>query len=359
VLGDEETAAVGEVLASGELAQGRWVAEFEEAFAEFCGARYAVATSSGTTALHLALLAHGIGNGDEVVTTPFTFIASSNAILYVGARPVFADVRPDTYNIDPAQLERFVTPRTRAVLAVDLYGLPADLPTLADFCERRGLVLIEDASQSHGAEINGRRTGSFGTATFSFYPSKNMTTGEGGMITTNDPKVAEAARVLRHHGTTGTYVHDVLGFNHRMTNLQAAIGLVQLGRLPDLNARRQANAKHLTEALPGLRTPTVPAGVRHVFHQYTLRIGAGRDRFAELLRRQGVESRVYYPVPVHRQPLYRTLGLDDAQAPEAERAAAEVLSIPVHPRLSSDELERVAVAARAAWEAVGGGAHAE
>jgi perosamine synthetase len=348
VLGAEETEAVGRVLASGELAQGRWVAEFERAFADFCGARHAVATSSGTAALHLALLAHGIGSDHEVVTTPFTFIASSNAILYVGARPVFADIEADTFNIDPTEVERRITPKTKAVLAVDLYGQPADLPALRDICRRHDLVLIEDASQAHGAQIAGQRVGSQGTVCFSFYPSKNMTTGEGGMITTDSEAVAASARSLRDHGAVATYVHDVLGFNLRMTNIAAAIGLVQLGRLPAFNRRRIAHATYFDEALRGLRTPLVRANARHVYHQYTLRIPERRTEFADSLRRDGVESRVYYPVPVHRQPLYEKLGLGDVRLPRAERAAAEVLSIPVHAGLSQAQLEHVARATRAA-----------
>src|SRR5713101_3124865 len=227
MLGQAENEALQSVLASGELAQGRWVSDFEVAFAAYCGAKFAVATSSGTTALHIALLAYDIGAGDEVITTPFTFVASSNAILYAGARPVFVDIEPDTFNIDPDRVERAITPRTKAVLAVDLFGHPADLPRLARICDAHGLVLLEDACQAHGAEIGGHRTGSRGTACFSFYPTKNMTTGEGGMITTDRSDVADAARMLRQHGARQTYVHETLGFNFRMTNLQAAIGLVQ------------------------------------------------------------------------------------------------------------------------------------
>jgi dTDP-4-amino-4,6-dideoxygalactose transaminase len=346
-LGPEETAAVAAVLASGELAQGRWVKDFEDAFAAYCGARYAVATSSGTTALHLALLAHGIGPGDDVVTTPFTFVASSNAILYVGARPVFADIEPDTFNIDPQLVERAITPRTRAVLAVDLFGHPADLAGLRALCERRGLVLIEDACQAHGAEVDGSRVGSQGTACFSFYPTKNMTTGEGGMLTTDDAAVAEAARLRRQHGSRQQYVHEELGFNFRMTNVQAAMGLVQLERLEGFNQNRIANAEYLTQNIraPQLTPPVVRPGARHVFHQYTVRVkGGDRDRLRDRLAEHGVESRVYYPVPVHRQPLYADLQLGEGQFPEAELAAAEVLSLPVHPGLSSEELETVATA---------------
>jgi dTDP-4-amino-4,6-dideoxygalactose transaminase len=345
-LGREESAAVAAVLASGELAQGRWVQEFEEAFAAYCGGRYAVATSSGTTALHLALLAHGLGPGDEVVTTPFTFVASSNAILYVGARPVFADIEPDTFNINPELVEQAITPKTRAVLAVDLFGQPADLPRLRALCAAHDLVLIEDACQAHGADIDGSRVGSQGTVCFSFYPTKNMTTGEGGMLVTDDPAVAETARLRRQHGSRHQYVHEELGFNFRMTNVQAAMGLVQLKRLEGFNQRRIANAAYLTEHLRTRRItpPVVRANARHVFHQYTLRVQGERDRLRDLLAERGVESRVYYPVPVHLQPLYTDLQLGTGSFPEAERAAAEVLSLPVHPGVSSADLNTIATA---------------
>jgi perosamine synthetase len=342
IITEEEITAVAEVMRSGELVQGRWVAKFEEAFAAVCDARYAVATSSGTTALHLALLAHGIGAGDEVITTPFTFIASTNAILYVGAKPVFADIDPLSYTLDPDAIEALITPKTRAILPVDLYGNPADLVRIQEICDRYGLALIDDASQAHGAAINGKPVGSFGTATFSFYPSKNMTTAEGGMITTNNAEVAEAARKLRHHGTQQTYIHDRLGFNFRMTNIQAAIGIVQLKHLADFNARRIANARYFDEHLPGIQTPAVRPGTRHVYHQYTIRIPAQRDRLMDELKARGIESRVYYPLPVHRQPAYAELAWADVQLPETDRAANEALSIPVHPSLSQEDLERIA-----------------
>src|SRR5579859_7097259 len=208
LLGSEEIEAVLRVLTSGQLAQGECVAAFERRFAEVCHVREAVAVSSGTTALHLALLAHGIGPGDEVITTAFTFVASTSAILYVGAQPVFADIDPDTFNLDANQVESLITPKTKAILAVDLYGNPADLPLLEQICQQHNLVLIDDASQAHGAAINGRKIGSIGTATFSFYPSKNMTTAEGGMITTDRPDVASAARLLRQHGAERAYYHE-------------------------------------------------------------------------------------------------------------------------------------------------------
>ncbi|MBV8715708.1 MAG: DegT/DnrJ/EryC1/StrS family aminotransferase [Chloroflexi bacterium] len=344
MMGPEEAAAVQAVLASGELAQGRWVREFEETFAAYCGAKFAVATSSGTTALHLALLAHRIGPGDEVITTPFTFVASSNAILYVGATPVFADIDPRTFNIDPTCVEQAITRRTRAIIPVDLFGHPADLPRLRAICEAHNLVLIEDACQAHGACVGEWRAGSTATACFSFYPTKNMTTGEGGIVTTDSGEVADAVRLLRQHGSRQRYIHDVLGFNFRMTNMQAAIGLVQLTKLDGFNARRISNAAFLTDSLKASEvvTPTVRHGVKHVFHQFTIRVSHHRDELQSMLSERGVESRVYYPVPVHKQPLYAAHAPAGASFPEAERAAAEVLSLPVHPSLSDQDLHAIA-----------------
>jgi perosamine synthetase len=348
-LGDEEIEAVATVMRSGELVQGRWVAEFEREFATFCGAAHAIATSSGTTALHVALLAHGIGQGDEVITTAFTFIASTNAILYVGARPVFADIKADSFNIDPEQVEHLITPKTKAILAVDLYGNPADLIRLQEICDRHKLALIDDASQAHGAAIRGRRTGTFGTGCFSFYPSKNMTTAEGGMITTDRDDIASVARSLRQHGAERTYFHELLGFNFRMTNIQAAIGIQQLKRLPEFNERRIANAGYLNQHMPGIPTPITQPDYTHVFHQYTVRVPGDRDRLASELKKNGIESRVYYPLPVHRQPAYAGLGFDDVHLPETDRAAREVLSLPVHPAVTQADLQRIVRAVMELW----------
>ncbi len=341
LIGPEEKAAVLEVLESGVLAQGPRVAAFEAAFAAYCGVKHAIATSSGTTALHLALLAHGIGPGDEVITTPFTFIASANAILYTGARPVFVDIDPLTFNIDPDLVERAVTPRTRAILPVHLFGLPADLDRICAVAAARGLALIEDACQAHGAEYRSQKVGSFGTGCFSFYPTKNMTAAEGGMITTNDDEVAERCRLLRQHGMRRRYHHEALGFNFRMTELQAAIGLVQLGKLDGFNAARQANAAFLSKHLRTVQVPTVPAGYTHVFHQYTVRVPDGnRDRLLAGLREAGIGAEVYYPGLVYQQEPYRSMGYAD-HLPAAEQAVGEVLSLPVHPGLTADDLDRI------------------
>jgi dTDP-4-amino-4,6-dideoxygalactose transaminase len=345
LIGEEEKRAVLEVLDSGILTQGPRVAAFEVAFAKMAGVKYAVATSSGTTALHVALLVHGIRPGDEVITTPFTFIASANSILYVGARPVFADIDPGTFNIDPRQIEAAITPRTKAVLPVHLFGLPADMDPIMEIADKHRLVIIEDACQSHGAEYKGKKVGSFGTGCFSLYPTKNITSAEGGMVTTNDAEIAENCRVIRQQGMRRRYYHDELGFNFRMTDIHAAIGLAQLQKLERFNQARIANAQYLSAHLRGVVVPEVLPGYRHVFHQYTVRIPGGRrDALLDHLRERGVSTGVYYPVPVHQQTFY-TQGLGyNLRLPESERAAAEVLSLPVHPALCHNDLETIVAA---------------
>jgi dTDP-4-amino-4,6-dideoxygalactose transaminase len=345
LMGEEEKQAVLEVLESGMLAQGSRVGAFEEAFAQMCGTEYAVATSSGTTALHTALLAHHIGPGDEVITTPFTFIASANSILFVGAKPVFVDIDSDTFNIDPDLIEAAITPQTRAILPVHLFGLCCDMDAILEIADRHDLVVIEDACQSHGAAYRDKKTGSFGTGTFSLYPTKNITSAEGGMITTDDPEIAESARVIRQHGMCRRYYHDELGFNFRMTDVHAAIGQEQLKKLPDFNQARQANAAYFYEYLEGVITPPVPDSCDHVFHQYTIRVPHDqRDALKAYLQEHGVGTGVYYPVPIHEQPYYADELGYDLVFPEAERAAREVLSLPVHPALSQQDLETIVTA---------------
>ncbi|MBI4320670.1 MAG: DegT/DnrJ/EryC1/StrS family aminotransferase [Chloroflexi bacterium] len=345
LMGSEEQDAVSRVMQSGVLAQGPRVAEFERAFADFIGVRHAIATSNGTTALHTALLAHGIGPGDEVITTPFTFIASTNAVLYVGAMPVFVDV-DDSFNVDADLLEAALTERTRAVLPVHLYGQPAAMDTICRFANRHNLAVVEDACQAHGAEFAGRKVGSFGTGCFSFYPTKNMTTGEGGMITTDDGDIAERARWIINHGSQRRYHHEFLGYNYRMTEIAAAIGLEQLKKLPGFNARRIANAEFYDRSLahlPGLLTPSIYPSRSHVYHQYTIRLTRlGRDEMAEALSKSGIGTGIYYPVPVHRQRSVQYLGLGGLALPVAERLSGEVLSIPVHPGITDAERTLVA-----------------
>jgi dTDP-4-amino-4,6-dideoxygalactose transaminase len=342
LIGEEEKTAVLAVLSSGQLAQGPKVREFEERFAAWAGVRYAVAASSGTAALHLALLAHDLGPGDEVITTPFSFVASANCARFVGARPVFADIEPDYFTLDPEQVARAITPQTRAILPVHLYGQPCDMPALAELAAAHGLIVIEDACQAHGARLNGQPVGAWGTACYSFYPTKNMTTIEGGMLTTNDPAIAERARLLREHGSPKRYQHILLGYNFRMTDVQAALGLVQLSKLDAWNTQRQSNAAYLNDRLrqtTGVVPPAVRPGATHVFHQYTIRI-QNREAAVQELARRGIGTGVHYPTPIHQQPLYQGEGYADS-LPQAEMACREVLSLPVHPTLTQGELDEI------------------
>ena len=339
-MGEDEKQRVWEAMSSGTLAQGPRVAEFEEGFAAMVGVPHAVATSSGTTALHLALLGYEIGPGDEVITVPFTFFASATSVLHTGARPVLVDVREDDFTMDVSLVEGAITPRTKAIMPVSLYGQPADLPALAAIAEDRGLALVEDAAQAHGAAIGDRRSGSWGAGTFSFYPTKNMTTGEGGMVTTADADLAGRMRLLREHGMKVRYHHDIVGYNFRMTDLAAAIGLAQLPKLAGFNERRRAIAARYDAELRGVITPAVRPGVTHVYHQYTIRV-AERDAFAERLKERGVGSAIYYPIPVHRQKPFVALGYGGEQFPVTDRLTEQVLSIPVHPSLTDDEVATV------------------
>lgn len=344
-IGEEEKKAVLEVLDSGIIAQGPKVKEFEERFAEYIGVDYAVATTSGTTALHLALMAHGIDRG-EVITTPFTFIASANSILYAGAKPVFADINED-FNISPRRIREKINSDTKGIMPVHLYGLPCDMDEIMEIANEKGLPVIEDACQSHGAQFKGKNVGSFGTGVFSFYPTKNMTTSEGGILTTNDKEIADRARLIREHGSKVRYHHDVLGYNYRMTDIAAAIGLVQLKKIESYNKKRIENAKKLTEGLkdiPGIITPGAGKNKRHVYHQYTIRITSefpkSRDETINYLNENGIGCGIYYPIPIHEQSYYRELGYVD-KLEVSERLAKEVISLPVHPLLEEEEIEKI------------------
>jgi dTDP-4-amino-4,6-dideoxygalactose transaminase len=342
-IGEEEKAAVLEALSSGGLAQGPRVAAFERAFADFHGAAHGVATSNGTTALIAALMAHDIGPGDEVIVPSFSFFATASCVLAVGAKPVFADIDAETFCLSPAAVEAAITPRTRAVMPVHLYGLPADMPRFEALCAARGLVLLEDAAQAHGARLGGRSVGTWGTASFSFYPTKNMTTTEGGMVLTNDEAIAKKLRMIRHQGMSEQYRHEVVGYNFRMTDPCAAIGSVQLKRLPGWQRKRQENAQFYDAELRGVRTPTVPAGREHVYHQYTLRVAADRrDAIVSRLNERGIGVRVYYPLAIHEQPVFaKRPEYQAVSLPETARAVSEVFSLPVHPALTDEERARV------------------
>jgi perosamine synthetase len=348
-IGDEEIEAVTRVLRSGYLAQGSEVAGFERDFADYIGVKHAVAVVNGTVALDLALKAIGIGPGDEVVTTPFTFIATANSIYYQGAKPVFADIDPRTYNLDPESALEAISHKTKAILVVHLYGQPADMEALWEIAEDHKLLLVEDSAQAHGALFMDRKAGSLGDVSiFSFYATKNMTTGEGGMILTDSDEVAERARLMRDHGQTSKYLHEELGYNYRLTDIQAALGRAQLRRLDALNEKRIFNAAHLTGGLSnigGVETPYVDPRVKHVYHQYVVKVKDDlpitRDQLARELEARGIGTAIHYPLPVHHQPLYRRLGYPQDICPNAIEASKRVLSLPVHPLLNKEDLDYI------------------
>ena len=340
----ELDAAIAGVLDRSEFILGRPVAEFEAAFAAYCGTEAALGVNSGTSALHLALLAAGVRPGDEVITTAFTFVATVAAIGYTGARPVLVDISPASFTIDPARIEAAITPRTRAIVPVHLYGQPADMAPILDIARRHGLVVVEDACQAHGAEYLGQRVGGMGDAgCFSFYPSKNLgACGEGGMVVTSNPEIARQVRLLRDWGQSAAYQHSVRGFNYRMEGIQGAVLAVKLRYLDQWNEARRANAARYDAAIrgPALRAPQAMSYGRHVYHVYAVR-ASRRAEAQEALLRRGIEARIHYPVPIHLLEAWSHLGLRDGDLPEAERAAHEVLSIPVHPELSPEQVNEV------------------
>jgi dTDP-4-amino-4,6-dideoxygalactose transaminase len=348
-LGADAIDRVESVLESDRLADGPEVRAFEEEFAAYCGADEGIATANGTAALHAALEGLGLEDGDAVITSPFSFVASANAIRLAGATPVFADIDPETYTVDPDAVERVLGERNDIVgiLPVHLYGLPADMPALCAIADDHDLFVVEDACQAHGATIDGTRVGGFGDAAcFSFYPTKNMTTGEGGMIVTDRADVAERTASYVNHGRgtsdTGGYDHVELGHNYRLTSVAAALGRVQLERLSQFNRARRENAAVYDDRfaeLP-LETPTEPTGSRHVYHQYTVRTD-DRDGLEATLSRRGIGTGIYYETPIHRLPAYETVSTAAATLPQAERAADEVLSLPVHPGLSERDRRTV------------------
>jgi len=356
-IGDEEIAAVNAVLASGMLAQGPKVAELEERFAAYCGTTYAVAVNSGTAAIHAALHAAGVGPGDEVITTPFSFIATINPILMCGARPVLVDIDPRTYTLDPTAITQAITKKTKAIMPVHLYGQACDWQPIADIASQHSLKLIEDACQAVGAEYDGIKTGALGDlGCFSLYATKNIMSAEGGIVTTNDAGYADTIKRFRQHGMVGPYEYEGLGYNYRMTDILAAIGNEQLKKADNFNTARQANAAKLSaglQAIAGLTLPYQAPGRTHVFHQFTIKIdkaefGMGRDELAQRLRDQGVGVGVFYPKPLHAYKHIQALGYKLGDFPEAEAAAASVLSLPVHPGLSHDDVMAVIAAVKGA-----------
>jgi perosamine synthetase len=339
-IGDEERAAVDRVLRSGMVVQGPEVAAFETEFSVYVAGVECVAVNSGTSALHLGLLAAGVGAGDEVIVPSFTFAATANSVALTGATPVFVDISPDTFCIDPKAFESAIGPRTKGVMPVHLYGHPADMDAITAIAQQHGLAVFEDAAQAHSASWQGRPVGAIGAfGAFSFYPTKNMMSIEGGMVTTSDPNLARLVRLLRNQGMQARYQNEVVGLNNRMTDVHAAVGRVQLTRLSGWTEQRRANAKFLDAELHNVQIPAVRDGAVHVYHQYTIRVpAADRDRISSELTGRGIGNGLYYPTPVHRLPSFgQTLDL-----PETEAAAAEVLSLPVHPKLSRQDLETIA-----------------
>lgn len=335
-----ERLAVDRVLRSGNLAQGEFVQRFENEFATFIGGRECVAVNSGTSALHLALLSKGIGPGDEVIVPSFTFAATANAVELTGATAVFADVDLRTFNIDPSSIRSLITSRTKAIQPVHLYGLPAEMHQIKEIASRDDLFVFEDAAQAHLASIDGVMVGDLGDgASFSFYPTKNMTSGEGGMVVCSSSEMARKCRVLRNQGMEKKYLNELIGFNLRMTDIHAAIGLVQLRRLEKWTDRRREIAGIYNENLKGVITPFVPEGFKHVYHQYTIRVpGHNRDAFVNRMNAEGVGSGVYYPHPVHTLPSFNSKRVD---LPNTELLSQEVISIPVHPQLKQKQIEKV------------------
>lgn len=341
--------AVARVLESGQFTLGEEVAAFEREFAAYCGVRHAVAVNSGTSALHLALLAAGVGPGDEVITVPFTFVATVAAILYTGARPVLVDIEPRSYTMDVTKLEAAVTPRTKAIVPVHLYGQAADMDPILEIAARRRLVVIEDAAQAHGAEYKGRRIGSIGhLACFSFYPTKNLGAyGEGGMLVTSDPGHARTARMLRDWGQEERGRHELRGYNYRMEALQAAILRVKLRHLDAWIEARRAHAARYDVLLAGsdVVVPEALPGRRHVYHLYVVR-ARNREALRRGLADCGIGTGIHYPAPAHLQPAYAELGYRRGSFPHSESAASGVLSLPMYPELTAHELDEVARAAR-------------
>jgi dTDP-4-amino-4,6-dideoxygalactose transaminase len=344
MIGEEEKRAVLEVLNSGIIAQGPRVKQFESDFKDYIGMKYAIATNSGTSALKVALKTMGIKEGDEVITTPFSFIASANSILFTGAKPVFVDIEEHCFNIDPNLIKEKITKKTKAIMPVHLYGHPADMEEIMNIANDYNLKVIEDASQAHGARIRNKMVGTFGDAScFSFYPTKNMTTGEGGIIITNNQDIYEQSLKLRDHGAYKKYYHDSLGFNSRMTDMSAAIGIEQLKKLDRYNDLRIHNVNYLFKKLKNAENivlPQIKESYKHVFHQFTIRTN-NREELIKKLESNGIGYGIHYPIPIYKQKLYIDLGYKD-KLPVSEKMSNEVISLPIHPALTTSDLDKIA-----------------
>jgi len=348
-IGEEEIEAVIKVLKSGVLTHGLgagpMVTKFEKEFANFAKVKHAIAVNSGTGALHSALVAAGIKPGDEIILPSFTFVATAEVIVFIGAKPVFVDIELETYNISSTRIEKAITRKTKAIMPVDLYGLPADMQPIREIADKHGLLIIEDAAQAHGATYKGKPPGAFADAAcWSFYASKNMTTGEGGMITTNNGEIAETIRIIRSHGEKEKYKSTMLGHNYHMPEISAAIGCIQLEKLPRFVARRRENAKRLTERLKKaekLQLPQEPKGHEHSWYLYTVRLKNSKNKEREQivgdLKRNGIDAFVCYRYPIHLMPYYSSFG--KYKLPETEKAAKEVFSLPVHPGVKAEQID--------------------
>ena len=358
---EEIDRAVAATIASGQYILGPEVKAFEEEMAAYLGAKYAVGVASGTDALHLALIACGIGKGDEVITTPFTFIATVETIMQCGATPVFADIDPSTFNIDPAKIEPKISRRTKAILPVHLFGQPADMNPIAELAKERGLIIIEDCAQALGAEYGSKKVGSIGDAgCFSFFPSKALGAyGDGGLVATNSLEIAEKVEMLRKHGAKVAYHHSLLGFNSRLDAVQAAVLRVKLKHLDDWNKLRRQKAELYSESLSeldGIATPSIVQGSRHSFNYYTVRLrkpGTDRDSLRRKLMADGISTAVYYPLALHLQEACKSVGYKAGDFPESELAQEQVISLPMYPEISNDQIEAVARAVKAAISASG------
>jgi len=346
-IGNEEALAAADVIRSGMLASGEEVARFEGQFAKFIGSNHGVATNSGTSALHAALLAAGISNGDEVIVPAFTFIATATVVSMCRATPVIADIEEGYYCLNPESVLEQITQKTRAIIPVHLFGQPCEMDALCQICDDHNLILIEDCAQAHDAGYHGSSVGTFGlSGCFSFYPTKNMTTGEGGMVTTDDTKNAEHIRQLINHGQASKYCHTEIGFNYRMTNISATIGRIQLQKLPEFNRMRQENAafyqSHITRE--GIALPAIRPGGKHVFHQYAIRVlpecDISRDHLIQVLTKAGIGTAIHYPTPIHEQPVYQGI-IKGSDSTVSTYLAREILSIPIWPGLSTDELSYI------------------
>ncbi len=339
IIGNDEIEAVIRVLKSGILTQGEEVLRFEEAFRSLIGSKFACAVNSGTSALHAGLLASDLGRGDEVIVPSFTFAASANSIALTGATPIFIDVDIRSFCLDPNKIESLITPRTKGIMPVHLYGNPADMTSIMKIASKHNLEVYEDAAQSHGAEHFGKPIGTFGRfAAFSFYPTKNITAGEAGMVMTSDPIVFRKIKLLRNQGMIERYVHEIVGFNYRLSDIHAAIGVVQVEKLKSFNATRLSLAKKYDEELKNVVVPFVPEGNKHVYHQYTIRVpGLPREKAISHLGKKGISTGVYYPTPTHKQLAYGVI----ADLPNTDLLSKEVFSLPIHPNLTSSEQEYV------------------